>query len=289
MLTCAWHGVPSCAVGAAGHWLSVALAGSGHARPTSGWTCRFLARRGFSRTAPRPSARTTSPTTVVATAGRALLPLGSATTVSTFPATWGAWTQAPTSLLTRRPASTATRTTKHSSSGHIRQKTRQRCSSVTPPLPHTHTHAPSLLARPFLLLCPDWRKTGSVGGPENRSTAHAAFLCVAAAAGLCVSGSRWKDRIRPFYVGESGRLAAHALQYAASPAEVNNISDYGYWGPYCPNAAGGFDMSNGFDIILGPRFSRISQPRPHPTRAVRYAILGAHADRVLIGAWNPMF
>ena len=39
--------------------------------------------------------------------------------------------------------------------------------------------------------------------------------------------------MRPFYVGQSGRLAAHATQYAASPAEMNNISNYGYWGPYC--------------------------------------------------------
>ena len=38
-------------------------------------------------------------------------------------------------------------------------------------------------------------------------------------------------RVRPFYVGDSGRLAAHTLQYAPSPAEVNNVSDYGYWGP----------------------------------------------------------
>eukprot|EP01047_Picozoa_sp_COSAG01_P014957 COSAG01_NODE_739_length_13898_cov_29.871223_8_plen_143_part_00 len=35
---------------------------------------------------------------------------------------------------------------------------------------------------------------------------------------------------RPFYLGDSGRLGAHALQYAASPAEVNNVSTYGYWG-----------------------------------------------------------
>jgi hypothetical protein len=34
-------------------------------------------------------------------------------------------------------------------------------------------------------------------------------------------------RLRAFYLGDSGRLAAHALQYAASPAEVNNVSDYG--------------------------------------------------------------
>ena len=113
-------------------------------------------------------------------------------------------------------------------------------------------------------------------------------------------------------VGDSGRLAAHALQYAPSPAEMNNISGYGYWviiptspsfstttppvpvaqlsanqhfagllatalshislstyfhpltpdrtfasvqGPYCPNAAGGFDMchkGHGYGLMHGP-------------------------------------
>lgn len=46
---------------------------------------------------------------------------------------------------------------------------------------------------------------------------------------------------RPLFA-EQGRLAAHALQYAASPAEVNNVSTYGYWGPYCPKVGGGFQM-----------------------------------------------
>ena len=49
-----------------------------------------------------------------------------------------------------------------------------------------------------------------------------------------------------------------------------------------------------FDIIFGPfliilgHFSRISRRRPHPTHAVCCAQLGARADLVLIGAWNPM-
>eukprot|EP00039_Didymoeca_costata_P007937 m.105565 g.105565 ORF g.105565 m.105565 type:complete len:556 (-) comp13880_c2_seq4:43-1710(-) len=62
-------------------------------------------------------------------------------------------------------------------------------------------------------------------------------------------------RIRVFYVGNSGRFAAHALQYAASPAEVNNISNYGYWGPYCPDPNGGFDMchkGHGYGKMHGP-------------------------------------
>jgi hypothetical protein len=62
-------------------------------------------------------------------------------------------------------------------------------------------------------------------------------------------------RIRPFYVGESGRLAASVLQYAASPAEMNNVSSYGYWGPYCPNPNGGFDMchkGHGYGRMHGP-------------------------------------
>ena len=37
---------------------------------------------------------------------------------------------------------------------------------------------------------------------------------------------------------------------------------------------------------FGPFLARFSAP-PHPTRAVGYALLGAHADRVPIGAWNP--
>ena len=64
-------------------------------------------------------------------------------------------------------------------------------------------------------------------------------------------------RIRPFYVGDSGRLAAHATQYAASPAEMNNISTYGYWGPYCPDPAhpGAFLMchkGHGYNKMHGP-------------------------------------
>ena len=40
--------------------------------------------------------------------------------------------------------------------------------------------------------------------------------------------------------------------------------------------------------IIGGHLSRISQLHPNPTRAVCSALLGAHADRVLIGAWIPM-
>ena len=42
-----------------------------------------------------------------------------------------------------------------------------------------------------------------------------------------------------------------------------------------------------FDIILD-HFSRISQLHPHPICAVVYALFGSHADRVVIGACNPM-
>ena len=52
---------------------------------------------------------------------------------------------------------------------------------------------------------------------------------------------------------------------------------------------GGGGMCGNFDIIfiiLNP-FSRISQLRSTPARAVCYALLRAHADRVLIGACNP--
>ena len=38
---------------------------------------------------------------------------------------------------------------------------------------------------------------------------------------------------------------------------------------------------------FGPVLAHLSAP-PHPTRAVCCALLGAHAERVLIGAWNPM-
>jgi len=63
-------------------------------------------------------------------------------------------------------------------------------------------------------------------------------------------------RMRPFYLGDSGRLAAHTLQYAASPAEMNAVPSYGYWGPYCANATtGGFDMchkGHGYGKMHGP-------------------------------------
>ena len=39
--------------------------------------------------------------------------------------------------------------------------------------------------------------------------------------------------------------------------------------------------------FLGPLFARFSAP-PHPARAVCCALLGARADRVLIGGCNPM-
>ena len=42
-----------------------------------------------------------------------------------------------------------------------------------------------------------------------------------------------------------------------------------------------------FDIIFGPFYARFSAP-PHPARAVCCALLGANADRVLIGGLNPM-
>jgi len=46
-----------------------------------------------------------------------------------------------------------------------------------------------------------------------------------------------------------------------------------------------------FDITWD-HFSRISRSQPHPTphctRAVYFALLSAHANQVLIDAWNPM-
>jgi len=42
-----------------------------------------------------------------------------------------------------------------------------------------------------------------------------------------------------------------------------------------------------FDIILD-HLSRTSQLHPTPTRTACYALHSAHADRVLIGGWNPM-
>ena len=51
-----------------------------------------------------------------------------------------------------------------------------------------------------------------------------------------------------------------------------------------------YDEANGyndFDIISGPVFAHFSAP-PHPLHDVCYVRLRAHADRVLIGACNPM-
>ena len=39
---------------------------------------------------------------------------------------------------------------------------------------------------------------------------------------------------------------------------------------------------------ISQHFSRISQLRPHPARAVCRVLRVAHADRVVLGAWNPM-
>ena len=38
-------------------------------------------------------------------------------------------------------------------------------------------------------------------------------------------------RLRPFDVGRSGRIAAHALNYAPSPLEINQFTRYGRWPP----------------------------------------------------------
>ena len=42
-----------------------------------------------------------------------------------------------------------------------------------------------------------------------------------------------------------------------------------------------------FDIILDHFFARFSAS-PHPARDVHCVLLCAHADQVVIGAWNPM-
>ena len=41
-----------------------------------------------------------------------------------------------------------------------------------------------------------------------------------------------------------------------------------------------------FDITFGPFLAHFSAPT-HATRAVYHALLRAHADRALLGAWNP--
>ena len=43
-----------------------------------------------------------------------------------------------------------------------------------------------------------------------------------------------------------------------------------------------------FRIVFGTIFRAVLQLHPTPTRAVCDALIGAHADRVLIGAWNSM-
>ena len=45
---------------------------------------------------------------------------------------------------------------------------------------------------------------------------------------------------------------------------------------------------NNFDIILGPFLAFLSSTPPQTKCAVWHDLLGAHADRGLIGAWNPM-
>ena len=49
----------------------------------------------------------------------------------------------------------------------------------------------------------------------------------------------------------------------------------------------GAGCGNLFHHFFGPILARFSAP-PQTTRDVWYGLLGADADRVLIGAWDPM-
>ena len=64
----------------------------------------------------------------------------------------------------------------------------------------------------------------------------------------------------------------------------------GSWG-HIPVAVkiplGDWDGYANFDVIFGPFLAHLSAS-PHPTRLMGYALPGAHADRVLMGAWIPM-
>ena len=69
--------------------------------------------------------------------------------------------------------------------------------------------------------------------------------------------------------------------YNAAWANSGSVSSPG------PGGVATCAVYGNFDIIFGPFYVQFSAPR-HLSRAVWRVLLGVHADRVLIGAWNPM-
>ena len=55
------------------------------------------------------------------------------------------------------------------------------------------------------------------------------------------------------------------------------------WDPLLTPSSG----HGNFDFIFD-HCALLKAPKPHIARAVCYVLLGTHADRVTIGAWNPM-
>ena len=79
--------------------------------------------------------------------------------------------------------------------------------------------------------------------------------CAVSGSGCGCSSEPWSDRpwracadrIRPFYIGNTSRIAAHVLQYAPSPSQAQLGVKYGRQPPMChdPPPAGKGEQCHG--------------------------------------------
>ena len=87
--------------------------------------------------------------------------------------------------------------------------------------------------------------------PELQFCTHAMpHSAPAPAAAPALSDRPWRvcaDRIRPFYIGNTSRIAAHVLQYAPSPSQAQLGVKYGRQPPMChdPPPAGKGEQCHG--------------------------------------------
>ena len=81
--------------------------------------------------------------------------------------------------------------------------------------------------------------------------------------------------------------AADGLRHSRPKGRAQEAEEERRGPDRCDPHGYGRQLRHCFALVLD-QFSRIVQRHITPTRAVRHAPLGAHADRVLIGAWNPM-
>ena len=106
--------------------------------------------------------------------------------------------------------------------------------------------------------------------------AHA-FVC-RACADWCLQSDGMADWRRQAKLMSRSNDAMLVLQYEGGADERTRGKVEG--------CAKGAATSTRFPTLSPAHFS--APPPPHPARAVCHVLLGAHADRVVIGAWNPM-